>query len=246
MIIFAHRGVSGHYPENTMSAFRAAVMNGFWIELDVTFTRDRKIAVIHDDTLDRTTNGIGPVNEMDYKLIQRLGAGYIYSRNFPNERVPLLQDVCRLIAENQNISMNIEIKSSSFERDFSREGIEKKVLDTVYEFNIKKNVIISSFQSEILNRIRKTDQEIRISYLSEKADKIDQKSILSDCEELKVFSLNLPQEEIGSELFLKAREKDIPVFVYTVNTEEEFKKVKAADVAGIFTNYPEEMKKYLN
>lgn len=228
-----------------MSAFRAAVFNGFWIELDVTFTRDRKIAVIHDDTLDRTTNGIGPVNESDYKFIHRLSAGYIFGRSFPNERVPLLQDVCRLISENPNVSVNIEIKSSAFETDFSREGIEKKVLDTVYEFNIKKNTIISSFHPGILSRIRKNDQDIRISYLSEKTEKIDQISILNDCEELKVFSLNLPMEEIGSELFLKAREKGIPVFIYTVNTAEECRRVKEAGAEGIFTNYPEEMKKYL-
>lgn len=228
-----------------MSAFRAAVLNGFSIELDVTFTRDRKIAVIHDDTLDRTTNGIGSVGEVDYKFIHRLNAGYIYSRSFPNEKVPLLQDVCRLISENPDVSVNIEIKSSAYEADFSREGIEKKVLDTVYEFNIKKNTIISSFHPGILSRIRKTDQDIRISYLSEKTEAVDQKSILNDCEDLQVFSLNLPKEEIGSELFVKAQEKRIPVFIYTVNTTEECRKAVEAGAEGIFTNYPEEMKKYL-
>jgi glycerophosphoryl diester phosphodiesterase len=90
-LIMAHRGFQGQYPENTMAAFSAAVETGAqYLELDVSFTKDRQVVVLHDDTVDRTTNGIGPVHDYMLKDLKQLDAGSWFHPRFTHERIPTL------------------------------------------------------------------------------------------------------------------------------------------------------------
>ena len=113
-LLIGHRGYPARYPENTMASFRGAMEAGCdMIELDVTITKDRRIVVIHDDTLDRTTAGKGPVRERSFEEIRKLDAGGWFDPRFSAERVPELSEVLELTAG--RCLLNIEIKASAFE-----------------------------------------------------------------------------------------------------------------------------------
>ena len=111
VIVLAHRGYSAKAPENTMAAFELALAVGAdGIELDVHMTRDGEIVVIHDDTLDRTTNGKGPVSDQTMAELRELDAGSWFSPEFAGERIPTLKLVLELIKD-KDVLLNIEIKT---------------------------------------------------------------------------------------------------------------------------------------
>ncbi|NMH68683.1 glycerophosphodiester phosphodiesterase [Bacillus sp. RO3] len=141
-LIFAHRGSAGTHPENTMEAFYEAERVGAdGIELDVQLTQDGEIVVIHDETVDRTTNGKGFVK--DYRLIdiQKLQANYKFkSKLFKKNRVPSLREVFEWLKGN-DLLCNIELKNSIMDY----EGLEEKVIQLIREFGYENRIIISSF-----------------------------------------------------------------------------------------------------
>src|SRR5690625_4151804 len=126
--IFAHRGSSGTHPENTMAAFKEAVKVGVdGIEIDVHYTKDDKLAVIHDDTVDRTTNGTGPVRGHTLEELQDLDAGSWFSKKWKHERIPSLQEVLKWMMDHPHLVLNIELKYVGL--DYV--GFEEKVIQEV-------------------------------------------------------------------------------------------------------------------
>src|SRR5438067_10660640 len=124
-LVIAHRGASGTHPENTMAAFRRAVDVGAgMIELDVQLTRDRHVVVIHDATLDRTTDGRGPVSAVTLAELRRLDGGGWFAPGFAGERVPTLAEVLAAV----HVPVNVELKPA---RD--DDGLERRALGEVEE-----------------------------------------------------------------------------------------------------------------
>ena len=116
-LIMGHRGFQTHYPENTMVSFMAAVDAGAqFVELDVTLTNDRQVAVIHDDTVDRTTNGTGPVLNYNLKELQQLDAGGWFHPRFAGERIPALMDVLVQVSGKAYINLEKIGRASCRER----------------------------------------------------------------------------------------------------------------------------------
>src|SRR5690625_6609337 len=110
-LIIAHRGASGNAPENTLAAFQLAVEEGAdGIELDVHLSKDGELVVIHDDTLDRTTNGTGRVQDKDLDELKTYDAGSWFDSKFASERIPLLQEVIDILPD--DVFLNVEIKNS--------------------------------------------------------------------------------------------------------------------------------------
>ena len=135
MELFAHRGYSAKYPENTMISFRSAVkypVDG--IELDVHMTKDGHIVVIHDEKVNRTTNGKGYVKDMTLEEIKELDAGSKFNPLFKGEKIPLLEEVMQLI-EGTNLKLNIELKSDVF----PYYGMDMEVLKLVEKYGKAKN-----------------------------------------------------------------------------------------------------------
>ena len=140
----AHRGASFRYPENTVAAYRAAVEEGAGgIELDVHLTRDGHPVVMHDPTVDRTTNGRGTVAGMTLAEIRRLDAG---GTREPDERVPMLREV---VAEFPEVSINVDIK------DTRLPGAEQVVLDVLRSSGAGGRVLVASANYGVLRRFRK-------------------------------------------------------------------------------------------
>lgn len=159
--IFAHRGYSALYPENTMLAFIEADKAGAdGIELDVQLTKDGEIVVIHDERVDRTTNGKGFVKDFLYKDLRKLNIQYKNKTELQRESIPSLREVFEWMTTNQ-IICNIELKNG----EFPYEGMEEKVIEMIHSFNMLNRVIISSFNHYSLVYCYRIDNQIETAPL---------------------------------------------------------------------------------
>ncbi len=140
MINFAHRGFKGKYPENTMLAFNKAIEAGAdGIEFDVHLSKDGEIVIIHDETLERTTDGSGLVGEKTLDQLKNLNASKAYP-DYQVQRILTLSEYFDF-AKDYDIITNIELKTSIIDYP----GIEEKVYKVIKEYNLAEKVIISSF-----------------------------------------------------------------------------------------------------
>jgi len=231
-LLIGHRGYPALCPENTLASFEGAMQAGCdMIELDVTLTKDRKVVVIHDDTLDRTTTGKGPVRGHALAEIKTLDAGSWFDARFASERVPELWEVMELTAE--RCMLNIEIKESAFEADYPADAVEHQVVKLVRTSGAMDRVIISSFDKRILQRIAAMDAPPAVAYISDHgADKRVLEMLLA----MKAFSWH-PRFTVltrGQVDMLHAA--GLKVFPWTINTRAEAEKVLALGVDGLICN----------
>ncbi len=146
-LVLAHRGASAYAPENTLAAFNLAFeMGADGIELDIRLTQDGVPVVIHDDTVDRTTNGRGVVKTMTLEEIKQLDTSYKFD-NYRGEKIPTLAEVLRAVGKRGIV--NIELKSTTLKTD----GIEAATLAVIQDTGTFDNVIISSFNPFALQRM---------------------------------------------------------------------------------------------
>jgi glycerophosphoryl diester phosphodiesterase len=165
-LFIAHRGYSACYPENTLAAFNGAIDAGaHMIELDVCLSKDRHLVVIHDETVDRTTNGTGAVKALTMDQLDRLDAGSWFDPRFNTERLPTLAQV--LDAAKGHLLVNIEIKTEAFEADGPADAVERQVLNLVREKNMLDEVLVSSFEWQMLENLRKLEPGIALGLLAE-------------------------------------------------------------------------------
>ena len=163
--VIAHRGYPDKYPENTLAAFQAAVTAGVvMIELDVMFSRDRKPVIIHDDTLERTTNGHGPVNDFTLEELKQLDAGSWFDPQFADQRLPELSEVLDLV--NGRTRVNIEIKAQAYEHRHPPDAIEKQVVAMVKHRKMQDSVLISSFEIDFLVQVAAMEDPPAIALIS--------------------------------------------------------------------------------
>lgn len=168
--IYGHRGAKGMYPENSLLSFEKAIEQGVeGLELDVHMTKDGEIVVIHDENLERTTDGSGYIKDMTLEEIKQFSVGarskYGHFLNYDEEvwsaeRVPTLIEVLELLKQ-YPIELNIEIKTTMEKYD----GIEEKVLSIVKENGGNRKVIYSSFHLPTILRIKKLSPEAKIALL---------------------------------------------------------------------------------
>ena len=151
MNIYAHRGFSGKYPENTILAFKKCLdMDIYGIELDVHRTKDGKIVVIHDEKVDRTFNGHGFVKDFTLRKLKTLNSSFEGYQSNKECKIPTLEEVLILISPTDLI-LNIELKTDKI----NYPNIEKDVLELILKYNMKNRVLISSFNSNSLKNFHK-------------------------------------------------------------------------------------------
>lgn len=156
-LVFAHRGASLDAPENTLAAFRLGMTQGAdGIELDVRLTADSELIVFHDDNLDRTTDGTGPVAAHTLWEIQQFDAGGWKGSRYAGEGIPTLDDVFEALP---GVLVNVELKSRSIQAD----GLEEKVLACILRHNASGRVLISSFHPLALARMRALDPALPLA-----------------------------------------------------------------------------------
>jgi glycerophosphoryl diester phosphodiesterase len=153
--VIAHRGASATAPENTLAAFQlAAEQRADAIELDVDLTRDGHVVVMHDATIDRTTDGHGRVGDLTLEEIRQVDAGSWKSAEFSGERVPLLEEV--FAAVGQSLLINVEIKGMALRGN----GLEAQVAALIVKCDLIDRVILSSFNPFALRRVKQIDARL--------------------------------------------------------------------------------------
>jgi len=237
-LVIAHRGASHVAPENTMAAYKKAIeMGADGIEIDVQLSKDGQLVVIHDQTLNRTSNKTGFVRDFTLKELKSFDFGSWFSPDFAGQTIPTLEEVLDLLSPT-GMLLIIEIKNGPIFYD----NIEKKVADMVSGYNMLDRAIISSFNHYSLVEIKKYCPKLATGALYaagiyepwEYAKRIGAEAIHP------LFYNIVPQVMEG------CLRNGIKVNPYTVDQPEYIKNVALAGVSGIITNVPDTALKVLN
>ena len=230
--MIGHRGAAAVAPENTLAGIRAAHAAGArWVEFDVRLSRDGVLYLLHDATLERTTNGRGLAAHIGFGMLEMLDAGSWFSASFAQERIPTLAQVFTLLSELQ-MGANIEIKP-----DYGREA---ETGEAVARFTARNwpgelpRPILSSFKMPALAAAHRTEPELSLGLLVETMP-------IKWRKRMKAFgcsTLHAHYAAIGRKLLDKAKRKDIPVIAFTVNKGKRAVRLHKAGVSAIITDDP--------
>ena len=233
--IIAHRGSKGTHPENTCIAFREAVRVGAeGLELYVHLSKDGYLIVMHDETVDRTTDGHGEIQQLTLNELKQLDAGSWFQKNPSVQCVPTLEDVLNCLVEEQfNGFLNIELKTDIIHY----EGIEKKVVQQMKQKKWPFRYLYSSFYFPSLVKLKKADPKTEIAFIYESAEDLSQAG--------PAFAL---VDSLHPKMsWVLAHEKELitigkPLRPWTVNRMEEMENCFQLKLAGVHTDFPEEAK----
>jgi len=232
-IIFAHRGASAYAPENTIAAFELAIEQGAdAIELDVKLSADGQVVVIHDPTVDRTTGAHGRVKDMTLEELRALDAGSFFSEKFKGEKIPTLEEVFETVGNKTFI--NVELTNYKTSHDH----LVESVCMLVKRFGLQKRILFSSFLASNLSRARSYLPDVPTGLLAlggilgawhrsfgfafSKNDALHPN--LRDATQQRIYFVHR----------LKRR-----VHVWTVNDEQDMRRLFKWGVDGIFTDDPQ-------
>ncbi|MEN6317947.1 MAG: glycerophosphodiester phosphodiesterase family protein [Syntrophaceae bacterium] len=222
ILCFAHRGASGHEPENTVSAVEKAVCLGAdWIEVDV-YAVEGELIVIHDERLERTTNGTGRVMDKSFAYLRSLDAGN-------GQRIPTLREVFDCV--DRRAGINIELKCP---------GTEELTVSLISEYIHRKGlhydqIIVSSFNHHNLLIVRKRDPHIIIGIVIGGLHR-HYKRCARQCA---AYSVHPRVDLVNEEFVRNAHHCGLKVFAYTVNHTDDIARLESLGVDGIFTDFPE-------
>ena len=235
-IVVGHRGFRAKYPENTLSGFRAAVDAGVeMVELDVTLSGDRHVVVMHDDTLDRTTNGKGRLRDASWEDIRQLDAGSWFDGRFAGEPVPDLETVFQTIGK--TCIINVEIKADAVENEDQPDAIENQVAGLIQHYGLLESVVVSSFHPLALMRLAALPAHHRplLAVLSGRRTSFDPFDLLRS---LPAFSWHPDHRLLDAAAVRKAHQLGALVLPYTVNGPEDIGRALRMGADGIITDDP--------
>ena len=228
MLRIGHRGACGYAPENTLKSFQRAIDLGVdMIELDVQLCKSGELIVMHDDTVDRTTNGSGFVKKLKLKDLKKMDAG-------EGERIPTLEEVLDLV--NSRVRINIELKGPK---------TAKPVMKLIEEYVKKKrwnldDFIISSFSRRELKKARAINPLIQIGFLISRFRLLDH-WWMGFAKKIRADFIG-PGLKITSKRFIrKAHKHGLRVYVWTVNESIDIKRMRKWEADGVFSNFPDRL-----
>ena len=222
-LVIGHRGARGHAPENTLLALDTGIRLGApWLEFDVQLHPCGALLVFHDLTLDRTTNGRGPLAACDFEALRRLDAGQ-------GQQIPTLEEALDLVE--QRASLNIELKTA----DGTGEAVAAVLRQYLAAGWPAERFLVSSFHLPELWEFRQAAPEIPVGVLLGGVP-LD----FAGCAtELQAASVNISSEFVDPRLVADAKAHGRKVYVYTVNDPAEMRALRALGVDGVFTDYPD-------
>lgn len=231
--IFAHRGFSGKYPENTMLAFQKAVEIGVdGIELDVHLTKDNELVIIHDEDIRRTCDGEGLVKDMTLEELRRFDASATFRGVYGFCGIPTLREYFELVKDTDIIT-NIELKTGVYEYP----TIEKRTVELIKEFGLEEKIIFSSFNHFTVKRCEKIAPEIKRGFLTGDwiydFGKYTKERNVQCCHP---WHITLSQAVVD-EMHAQGRE----INTWTVNEYEDIERLAAMGVDSLIGNFPDRM-----
>ena len=229
MLAIAHRGASGYAPENTLAAYRRAIAQGAtFIETDLHLTRDVHFVAIHDETLDRTTSGHGPVKQTTLAEIRKLDAGSWFASEFIGERVPILEEILDF-SHKHDVVFYLELKPAGFW------GGEHALISALRDSGEIQRMVIISFEPAILVNLRKIEPLLMTGLLSDGQIPNSFEQAL----EIGARQLVLRGDLLTPNLLQEAHRRDIQVVCWTVNQPAHIRLLASAGVDGIMSDYPD-------
>ncbi|MFX3631255.1 MAG: glycerophosphodiester phosphodiesterase [Candidatus Pristimantibacillus sp.] len=243
----AHRGASGYAPEHTISAYQTAVRSGSdYLEIDLQMTKDGELIAMHDETVNRTTNGRGRVSTLTWGEIQTLDAGSWFNELYPmyareefvNEKVPTLREIFETFGNEVNYML--ETKAPSY-----NPGLEEKMIALVEEFKLVDHVAVQSFSKSSLQTIHQMNEDIELFQLLwyNTAAFITNTTL----NEIKQYATGISPnfQQINSSYVQKVQSAGLLVFPYTVNYQVNMAKAVSWGVDGVHTDYPDRLKEVI-
>jgi glycerophosphoryl diester phosphodiesterase len=233
--VIAHRGASGHAPENTLAAFERAVQLGAgFIETDLHLTRDARFVAIHDATLERTTNGRGNVHDFTLAELRQLDAGMWFDREFMGQRIPTLEEVLKFGSEH-DVIFYLEVKYDA------AWGMHHSLVAELHKSQSTARSIVISFDQSTLTALRQVDSTMMMGLLvDEPRDDFAKVAI-----ELGVRQLCPKANLVTPKLVEDAHRLDLQVATWTADDPEVMRAVAAAGVDGIMSNFPDRLQTVL-
>lgn len=231
--IVAHRGASGNYPENTLQAFQTALEIGVdEIELDLRSTRDGHLVVMHDATVDRTTDGTGAIGELTLAEIRALDAGRVFGERFRGERVPTWEEALDLVQG--KVRLNVHLKEGG-EPDGK---YERKVAKALRAFRMMDDSILAC-HDESVGIFAEIDPRIACRVFPNHRSPED---YIRSSVEMGLRTTQPGRDMTTPEFVRMAHVSGLGVHVFYADTPEDMRRYMGMGVDGILTNYPERMK----
>jgi glycerophosphoryl diester phosphodiesterase len=236
MEIWAHRGLSGTIPENTLPAFVAAARLGVTgVEFDVQLTADGVPVVIHDDCVDRTTSGTGKVACLTHAQIESLDAGSWFDARFQGLRIPTLAEVLDFFrAEAPHVKLNVELKPSRPHR----EELVRRTWTEIVRRELVTRVVVSSFDPGLLEVLRGLAPEAELAVLGmhwrERLARI--------AEHLNATAVHLSARSVNAAVVREVHQRGWALRVFTVNHPDVARRLSAIGVDGVFTDHPDALR----
>ena len=231
MKVIAHRGFCGEYPENTMLSFKKAVEDGCdELELDVQLTKDNVLVIIHDETIDRVTDGTGNVRDYTFEEIRKFNVKATFGDKYGFNPIPSFEEYVSWVKD-QNVTTNIEFKTGKY----YYEELEEQVIGMIKAYGLENKVMFSSFNHLSLIRCKELVPNIECGVLVLKSGIGNPGYYVSkynfECYHPDINGLN-------DEIVENCKAHGVKLNVWTVNDEEGLKKLYDWGCHGIITNYP--------
>jgi len=228
MIVVGHRGWSQKYPENTLASFRGALDLGVdAIELDVHVTKDDHVVVIHDEDVERTTDGKGPVREMTLAEVKKLDAGGWFDAKFAHERIPTLEEVMDLVAGRAALAVEVKCPGETTGR------LNGKLIPLIR--NYAGTVIVHSFDGDYLRTFRKACGDIDTGYLCKASVET-----LALARGLGCTAIHPAWQTVTLELNRAMREAGLKIMVWVAQTEDDCRAIlETLDVDAVGADCPD-------
>ncbi len=227
-LAIAHRGASAYAPENTIAAFELALAQGAdAIELDVHLSKDNQPVVIHDFTLERTTDGAGPVSDRTVRELKRLDAGGWHGRRFRGQRIQTLHEVFERFRDRTQFWIELKGGSDLYP------GIEERVLSTIEIYEVLDRALVQSFDHQALAQIQTLNREVRRGAL------VAQPPLEPLLQPPRVAEALCPGAHLlAQETVAQIRAAGLECYVWTVNEPAQMDRLVGWGVSGIITDRP--------
>lgn len=230
--IIAHRGASGHAPENTLVAFERAIQLGApFIETDLHLTRDARFVAIHDATLERTTNGKGLVHDLTLAELRQLDAGHWFDREFMDERIPTLDQILEFSRKNDAV-FYLELKYDA------AWGMHHALVAALRNAESAARTVMISFDPATVRAVQALDPSLMTGLLIEKeaGDSVGTACQVGARQICAAASIVTPR------FVTEAHRADLHVIAWTVNSVDQMREMMAAGVDGIMTDFPDRLR----
>jgi glycerophosphoryl diester phosphodiesterase len=239
-LIIGHRGACALAPENTIASFKLAVEHGAdYVELDAKLSADGQVMVIHDQTVDRTTNGTGRVNQLTLAQLKALDAGSKFNKKFAGEKIPTLDEVFKAVGK--DVKVNVELTNYASKND----DLVAKVVEIIKDNKMESRVLFSSFLPRNIALAHKLLPEAPygILCLEGLAGALSRSFLMK---RLSPALVHPYLKDTNERLVKREHKRGRKVNVWTVNDDQDIRRLIKMDVDGIFTDDPLKARKILS